>query len=82
MLKEIIKIIIGSIIIYLIFKVLFMLLGFILWAALVITLTIALLVFMSCIGENGYPHKCKHANKCPGAVRCKDERKMDCYDED
>lgn len=50
-----------------------------LFVVIILGLTL-FLIFVLFIGENGYKHTCKRANKCPGAVRCKNEKEMFCYE--
>lgn len=68
---------------------LIMLLGFIFLAfwmvtkfifiAIILGLTL-FLIFVMFIGENGHKHTCQRANRCPGAVRCSNEKEMFCYE--
>lgn len=46
-----------------------------------LVMIMTVIAFMMC-GENGYEHTCKKANKCPGSIRCKDEKNMECYEGD
>lgn len=52
--------------------------NFLIWFIL-ICIIISLIIFLF-VGEDGYKHICKHADTCPGSVRCANERKMKCYE--
>lgn len=39
----------------------------------------AFALFLAFVGENGYPHDCQDANRCPASIRCSDEKNMKCY---
>lgn len=70
MIRDIIKIILGTLIAIIVFKLLIMLLGIFFYIVTGLLLIIFVLVFLACIGENTSNNDCPYANSCPSSVRC------------